>query len=198
MIFMLLVLNEYLKEYPVKKIVQALYNNGISVKGDKLFLNNVEVSISSLANALNVNRRTLYETIKFINKNDVVRTIMENISVIPDISKISLLMGYEIVTIYINIGSFPKVLWEVMCLIKKYSSYIKEMYSMNSDLESNFIRIIFYSEIDKNIFREIDEIPGINRIVINSPVKLNIICNKCEIKICPHKISSELSKTDIL
>lgn len=119
---------------------------------------------------------------------------MENISVIPDISKISLLMGYEIVTIYINIGSFPKVLWEVMCLIKKYSSYIKEMYSMNSDLESNFIRIIFYSEIDKNIFREIDEIPGINRIVINSPVKLNIICNKCEIKICPHKISSELSK----
>lgn len=32
------------------------------------FLNNVEVSISSLANALNVNRRTLYETIKFINK----------------------------------------------------------------------------------------------------------------------------------
>jgi len=139
-----------------------------------------------------VNRRTLYETIKFINRNNIVKKIMENISVLTDDSRVSLMMGDEVITIYINIGSFSKVLWEFMSITKKYSSYIKEIYSINSDREDNFIRVIFYNKINEEIFKELDIIPGINKIVINSPEKINIICNKCEVKICKHKLSSEI------
>jgi len=190
---MQLIFDEYFKMYPVKKkIVEALYKNGISIVNDKFFLNNIEIPLSSIANAINVNRRTLYETIKFINRNNIVKKIMENISVLTDDSKVSLMMGDEVITIYINIGSFSKVLWEFMSITKKYSSYIKEIYSINSDRESNFIRVIFYNKINEEIFKELDIIPGINKIVINSPEKINIICNKCEVKICEHKLSSEI------
>ncbi len=195
---MLLVLEEYFKEYPVKKkIVETLYNNGVSIKNGKFFLNNIEISLSSIAESIKVNRRTVYETIKFVNKNEVIKKIMENVFSQTDTSRVSLLMGSQIVTIYINKGSFARVYWEVMSLTKKYTPYIKEMYCKNSDQEETFIKMIFYNEIDSNIYRDMDGIAGIKHIVINSPVKINVICNKCEIKICPHKISSEINKAEM-
>lgn len=195
---MQLVFSEYFKSYPVKKrIIEKLYTNGISIVNDKFFVNNIEVSLSSIANAIRVNRRTLYDTIKFVNENPAVKQIMENISVIPDIKKVSLLMRNEVVTVYIDKGMYSRVITEIMGILKNYISNIKEIYSQNSDYDSNFIRIIFYNEVDSPIFRLLDAIQGVNRIIINSPAKIDVICDKCEIKICPHKISSSLREHNI-
>jgi predicted regulator of amino acid metabolism with ACT domain len=195
---MQLVFDEYFKAYPVKKkIVERLYANGISIVNDKFFVNNIEVPLSSIANAIKVNRRTLYETIKFVNNNPVVKDIMENISVLPDIKKVSLLMANEIVTIYIDKGMYSKVILKIFNITGKYASNIKEIYSINSDYEINFIRIIFYNNVEKSIFQMFNGISGINKIVIDSPEKINVICDKCEIKICPHKISSSFREHNI-
>ena len=195
---MQLMFDEYFKSYPVKKkIIERLYANGISIINDKFLVNNIEIPLSSIANALKVNRRTLYETIKFVNSNSVVKEVMQNISVIPDIKKISLLMRNEIVTVYIEKGMYSKVIVEIVDILKNHISNIKEIYSKNSDYDSNFIRIIFYNELNSSLFSGMDRIPGINKIIINSPEKLNIICDKCEIKICPHKISSTLREHNI-
>ena len=195
---MQLVFSEYFKSYPVKKrIIEKLYTNGISIVNDKFFVNNIEVSLSSIANAIKVNRRTLYDTIKFVNENPAVKQIMENISVIPDIKKVSLLMKNEVVTVYIDKGMYSRVITEIMGILKNHISNIKEIYSQNSDYDSNFIRIIFYNEVDSPIFRLLDAIQGVNRIIINSPANIDVICDKCEIKICPHKISSSLREHNI-
>jgi hypothetical protein len=195
---MQLVFSEYFKSYPVKKrIIEKLYTNGISIVNDKFFVNNIEVSLSSIANAIKVNRRTLYDTIKFVNENPAVKQIMENISVIPDIKKVSLLMKNEVVTVYIDKGMYSRVITEIMGILKNHISNIKEIYSQNSDYDSNFIRIIFYNEVDSPVFRLLDAIQGVNRIIINSPANIDVICDKCEIKICPHKISSSLREHNI-
>jgi predicted regulator of amino acid metabolism with ACT domain len=195
---MQLVFDEYFKAYPVKKkIVERLYANGISIVNNKFYVNNIEVSISSIASSIKVNRRTLYETIKFVNDNPVIKEVMENVSVIPDIKKISLLMENEIVTIYIDKGMYSRVTPEIMDAIEKYMSNIKEIYSVNSDYETNFIRLIFYNEVDESLFKIFNGIPGVNRILIDSPEKINVICDKCDIKICPHKISSSFREHNI-
>ncbi|WP_337860278.1 regulator [Ferroplasma sp.] len=188
---MQLVFDEYFKAYPVKKkIVEKLYTNGISIVNDKFFVNNIEVSLSGIANALKVNRRTLYDTIKFVNCNPVVKAIMENISAIPDIKKISMMMKNEIVTFYIDKGMYSKVIPEIINIIGKYMSNIKEIYSINSDYETNFMRIIFYNKIENSLFKMFNEISGINKIHIDSLENIDIICDKCEIKICSHKVST--------
>ncbi|HII82077.1 MAG: regulator [Candidatus Thermoplasmatota archaeon] len=195
---MQLIFDEYFKAYPVKKkIVERLYANGISIVNNKFYVNNIEVSISSIASSIKVNRRTLYETIKFVNDNPVIKEVMENVSVIPDIKKISLLMENEIVTIYIDKGMYSRVTPEIMDAIEKYMSNIKEIYSVNSDYETNFIRLIFYNEVDESLFKIFNGIPGVNRILIDSPEKINVICDKCDIKICPHKISSSFREHNI-
>ena len=195
---MQLVFDEYFKAYPVKKkIVERLYANGISIVNNKFYVNNIEVSISSIASSIKVNRRTLYETIKFVNDNPVIKEVMENVSAVPDIKKISLLMENEIVTIYIDKGMYSRVTPEIMDAIEKYMSNIKEIYSVNSDYETNFIRLIFYNEVDESLFKIFNGIPGVNRILIDSPEKINVICDKCDIKICPHKISSSFREHNI-
>ncbi len=79
---MLLVLEEYFKEYPVKKkIVETLYNNGVSIKNGKFFLNDIEISLSSIAESIKVNRRTVYETIKFVNKKSKNKIVGVKINV---------------------------------------------------------------------------------------------------------------------
>ncbi len=195
---MQLIFDEYFKAYPVKKkIVERLYANGISIVNNKFYVNNIEVSISSIASSIKVNRRTLYETIKFVNDNPVIKEVMENVSAVPDIKKISLLMENEIVTIYIDRGMYSRVTPEIMDAIEKYMSNIKEIYSVNSDYETNFIRLIFYNEVDESLFKIFNGIPGVNRILIDSPEKINVICDKCDIKICPHKISSSFREHNI-
>ena len=195
---MQLIFDEYFKAYPVKKkIVERLYANGISIVNNKFYVNNIEVSISSIASSIKVNRRTLYETIKFVNDNPVIKEAMENVSAVPDIKKISLLMENEIVTIYIDRGMYSRVTPEIMDAIEKYMSNIKEIYSVNSDYETNFIRLIFYNEVDESLFKIFNGIPGVNRILIDSPEKINVICDKCDIKICPHKISSSFREHNI-
>ncbi len=195
---MQLIFDEYFKAYPVKKkIVERLYANGISIVNNKFYVNNIEVSISSIASSIKVNRRTLYETIKFVNDNPVIKEAMENVSAVPDIKKISLLMENEIVTIYIDKGMYSRVTPEIMDAIEKYMSNIKEIYSVNSDYETNFIRLIFYNEVDESLFKIFNGIPGVNRILIDSPEKINVICDKCDIKICPHKISSSFREHNI-
>lgn len=195
---MQLIFDEYFKIYPVKKrIVEGLYANGISIVNEKFYINNIEIPLSSIANTLKVNRRTLYETIKFVSGNPVIKSVMENISGLPDIKKISLLMKNEVVTIYIDKGMYSRVIPGIVGIIGKYMSNIKEIYSINSDYEKNFIRLIFYNEVEEEVFKKFNAIPGINKIVINSPEKLNIICDKCEIKICPHKISTNFNEHNI-
>ncbi|MEM0140257.1 MAG: hypothetical protein QXZ44_06585 [Ferroplasma sp.] len=187
------IFDEYFKDYPVKKkIVCILYENGISIRDDKFYLNNIEIPLSSIANAIKVNRRTLYETIKFVNNNFVIKKIMENLSVITDIKQVSLLMKNEVVTIYIEKGYYSKVFLSVVNVIGKYASSIKEIYSVNSNYENGLIRIIFYNKINSGIFSILNDISGIQKIIINSPEQLDVICDKCEIRECPHKISSSI------
>ncbi|WP_084272442.1 hypothetical protein [Picrophilus oshimae] len=121
---------------------------------------------------------------------------MENIKSMADIKNISLLMGDEILTIHISIGSFQRVLMEILDIIKKYSVYLKEIYSYNGDTgKESYIRIIFYGQISPGVFEELDRISGIKKIDIISNENIELICRKCEVKICPKKISSKLSKS---
>ncbi len=195
---MQLVFDEYFKGYPTKKrIVEILYNNGISIRNSKFFLNDIEIPVSSIASAIKVNRRTLYDTIKFVECNTVLKNIMANISVLPDTKKVSLLMKNEVITIYIDKGSYSRAFLAVSEAVSKYASNIKEIYSINSDYESNFIRIIFYNRINPAVFSVLNSISAIQKIIIESPEEFGVICDKCEIRICPHKVSSNINQNNI-
>ncbi|WP_393971059.1 regulator [Oxyplasma meridianum] len=198
---MLLILEEYFKDYPVKrKIVEGMYSRGISVNQGCLYLRDIEIPISEFAKALNVNRRTVYDTIKLIEGREEIRSVMSLIDSAPDICRIAPLMGDQVVTIRAKQGYFSKVLNGSMDTFRKYGCYMKELYGRNSYKDETIIRAIFHKSVPAKVFAELEKIDGVRQIIMSSPSDNPdyLLCEKCLVKICPSKLSSDLQQEEYI
>ncbi len=190
---MLLILEEYFRDHPIKRrIVEGLYERGISVNNGKFYTNDIELSISEVAKSFRVNRRTVYDTIKIIENTPGVKEIMARLKPSPNITNVAPLMGDQVATLYISPGYFSKAMSSLLECVRKYGSYVKEIYGRNQNREEVILRAIFYKTVPKTIFEELAKIDGIGRIVIEAPGNEfeEPICTKCEVKVCPSKLSS--------
>lgn len=69
-----------LEKYPQGlKVARVLVENGLCVKDGRIFCNNIEVSPTSVARVAKVDRRTVSNTIKTIQRDDELRIIFEGI-----------------------------------------------------------------------------------------------------------------------
>ena len=197
---MLLILEEYFRDHPIKRrIVEGLYERGISVNNGKFYSNGIELSISEVAKSFRVNRRTVYDTIRIIENTPGVREIMSRIRPSPDLTYVAPLMGDQVVTLFISPGYFSKAMTSLLECVRKYGSYVKEIYGKNQNRDEVILRTIFYRTVPKTIFEELSRIDGIGRIVIETP-KSDLeepICTKCEVKVCSSKLSSSIFEEKI-
>ncbi|WP_297216375.1 regulator [Thermoplasma sp.] len=196
---MLLILDEYFKEHPIKlRIIDGLYRSGISIRDGRFFTNDVEISVSEIANAFDVNRKTVYETIKLVESSEPLKKVMSSIKPMADIADVALLTGNQIITAYTSLGHFPYVFREIFSAISKYGCYIREIFSRNISQEESFIRIIFYRPIPDKIIGQIRKIDGVKSLEVRVSTDVDqILCNNCDIKICPTKFISDVEKEEI-
>jgi hypothetical protein len=69
-----------LQEYPERlKVARVLIENGLSAKGDKIYLNDIEIPPVRVARVAGVDRRTVNETLKSIEENAELRMIFEEL-----------------------------------------------------------------------------------------------------------------------
>ncbi len=117
---MLLVLNEYFKDQPIKrKIIEGLYKSGISIRDGRFFISNIEISVTEISKAFDVNRRTVYETLKAVENSEPVKKIMEAIAPSSDISRIATLTGSQILTVITSNGRYPSVISQLFSVVTK-------------------------------------------------------------------------------
>ena len=195
---MFLILEDYFKNHPTKaRITRELFNLGISVVGQKLYLSDMELSIGEISKKLNVNRRTLYETITLISENPEIRDIMSSLKPMPDLGSVYKLFGGGIVTIEIQRGKFSYVFKQTLEIMERYSFFMREIRADNC-LETPSIRLLLHKEAPKRIYGEISEISGVKSIWIETQNDLSgIVCNGCKVKLCPEKSSTPLNTDEI-
>ena len=69
-----------LEQYPERlKVARVLIENGLSAKSDKICLNQIEIPPVRIARVAGVDRRTVNETLKTIEKNPELKMIFEEI-----------------------------------------------------------------------------------------------------------------------
>ncbi|GGM67465.1 regulator of amino acid metabolism, contains ACT domain protein [Thermogymnomonas acidicola] len=196
---MLLILEEYFKNYPIKRrIVEGLYNLGISVVDGRFYLGGMEISISEIAKAFRVNRRTVYDTLRFIEATPQVKAVMEKIKPSVDICDVVPLMGHQVITIRTTMGYFSRTLAAVGEIVSRYGCYIREFTAKNYGSNDTFIRIIFFRPIPERVINDLSAIDGVRRVEIASPEPLDgkLLCDICEVKVCPNKLSSGLKEIE--
>ncbi|MEM0155470.1 MAG: HTH domain-containing protein [Thermoplasmataceae archaeon] len=190
---MLLLLEEYFKSYPTRKrVIESLYDNGISIVNGKLFLRDIEISISEIAKSLAVNRRTVYETIKTVETNEVLRMVMSKLAPMEDIAKVAPVIGSQVIMVYTTPGFFSRVLSDFTEIVKSYGCNVRDIMGKNCGKDDTYIRIVFYRTVPARILDKVGNIFGVSRVVITTP-ELNpeyLACTKCEVVICPNKLST--------
>ncbi|MDR0373428.1 MAG: amino acid-binding protein [Nitrososphaerota archaeon] len=69
-----------LQQYPERlKVTRVLIENGLSVKDDKIYVNQIEIPPVRVARVAGVDRRTVNETLSSIHNNPELRMIFEEI-----------------------------------------------------------------------------------------------------------------------
>lgn len=197
---MLLILEEYFKDHPIKrKVVDGIFSRGISIRNGKFYIDGIEISISEVAKTLGVNRRTVYDTIRIIESKPEIKEIMARIKPLPDIGSIAPLMGHQTVVLDIAPGYFGSVLPSFLDVVKRYGCYLKEISGKNLEKEDISIRAIFFRTVPKKTFVAFSEIEGVRKVSIETAEDLELepICAKCEVRVCTTKLSTSLFSDEV-
>jgi uncharacterized protein len=81
-------------------VARFLLQNGLSVKGDKIYVNEVEVPALKVARVVGVDRRTIKETIRAINMNKEIKPVFLGLeSAGPSFRAVAKQMGLGVVEI---------------------------------------------------------------------------------------------------
>jgi len=73
-------IKKHLEGHPERlKVARILVENGLSIRNEKIYLNEIEIPPIRIARVAGVDRRTVKETIKFIKANKELRIIFEGI-----------------------------------------------------------------------------------------------------------------------
>ncbi len=69
-----------MKNHPERlKVARVCVENGLALKGNRIYLNQTEIPAARVARAAGVDRRTVTETAQMINKDPSLKLIFENI-----------------------------------------------------------------------------------------------------------------------
>ncbi|XES76755.1 MAG: amino acid-binding protein [Candidatus Bathyarchaeia archaeon] len=73
-------IKKHFKEYPERlKVARVLVENGLTVRNQKIYLNQIEIPPIRIARVATVDRRTVNETVRAIKGNRELRLIFEEI-----------------------------------------------------------------------------------------------------------------------
>lgn len=191
---MMLILEAYFKNYPARrKVVEFLFENGLSVKNGKIHLRNVEVPISELARVVGVNRKIVYHTIEYIEETYPLKLIFEKLNPLPSLIDVAPLMGWEVLEIELDKGEYLKGFSQVLALLSDNNVPVMEVFSRNLREEPTKLYVVIDGTLPVDVFMRIKEMEGFRKLILHTPEKdkERFVCKYCEVKYCPKRVLLE-------
>ncbi len=122
------VILNHLKSHPERlSIAKILVENGLCVKGDNIFCNEIRIPFIEVARAAKVDRRTVTETIRIINKRESLKEIFSNLrSSGPSLKEIARHLNFGVVEITPKDPKSVGILAEAATLIAEQGISIRQ------------------------------------------------------------------------
>ncbi|WP_048147148.1 regulator of amino acid metabolism, contains ACT domain protein [Pyrococcus abyssi] len=188
---MIHILEEYFRGYPArKKVVKFLWEAGLSVKNGKVYVKDVEVPITGIAEATGVNRKIVYHTIEYIESKPALKILFENLSPKHSLASIAPFMGWEVLELTISRRDYEKTLAKVLSTLSEEGIRVIEIFGSNPYEGKSVVYIVVEGILPFKVISSLKGESSIEKIVIRTSEKdkEKMICPKCEVKYCPRKI----------
>ncbi len=189
---MLLIVEEYFKNFPArKKVAELLVNLGISVKNSKLYIGDVDVPVNSVAEVAGVNRKIVYHTIEFIEKTYELRNIFERLEPKLSLAQVAPIMGWEVLDIEFKKPKYGCILEQIFKVLSDASCEIRQIVGERELQNKSRLTIVLEKPVDIEAVGKIRSLEGVETITLHTSEmdKQKIVCNYCKVKYCPRKVS---------
>ena len=187
---MSLIIDTYFGDYPArKKVAEMLFNNGLSVKSGKIFSGDIEVPVSSIARAAGVNRKIVYYTIDFIQKDYALRSIFERLQPMANLNKVGPIVGWEVLELDMDAEKVSCTLKDVVDILSEKGCHVRQIVGEEPLLSDGKIFVVLTRAVPMDILEKMKSIPSVKDITLHTSEtdRTKLACNFCKVKACPRR-----------
>ena len=158
-----------LQEYPERlKVARVLVENGLSVRENKIYLNQIEIPPVRIARVAGVDRRTVNETINSIKASPELRLIFEEIRPAGhSLKEIAKHLNLGVLEITVVNAKSPGILANAAMILNRAGLSIRQAIVDDPELSPEpKLTIIVEKKIPGELIPEILKIPGIAKVSV--------------------------------
>lgn len=162
-------IKKHFKDYPERlKVARVLVENGLSVKNQKINLNEIEIPPVRIARVAGVDRRTVNETITTIKDNRELRLIFEEIrSAGHSLKEIAKHLNLGVVEITPEDAKTPGILANSAMLLSKNRLSIRQAIVDDPELSPEpKLTLIVEKKIPGELISELLTIKGVAKVSV--------------------------------
>ena len=158
-----------LQDYPERlKVARVLIENGLSARGNKIFLNEIEIPPVRIARVAGVDRRTVNETLKCIHENSELRMIFEEIRPAGhSLKEIAKHLNLGVLEITVVNAKSPGILANAAMILNRAGLSIRQAIVDDPELSPEpKLTLIVEKKIPGELISEILKISGVAKVSV--------------------------------
>jgi predicted regulator of amino acid metabolism with ACT domain len=162
---------DYLSESPQRlKVAEAIVRHGFHVERPGVIkCGDIRIPLKSLGNALGIDRRTVRATTEDICENE---ELCEFFSLLrpagPSLERVRSVLGYGVVTIFVESPDSPGILSEVTSMIAGYGIPIRQVLAEDVAIYQNpCLKVITEEPLPGRVIETLADIKGVRKVIID-------------------------------
>ena len=162
---------DHFRESPSRlAVAQALVRHGFRVEAPGVVkCGKIRVPLKAIGDALNFDRRTVRATTEDICENSELHLFFSQLLPAgPSLEKVSRVLGYGVVTIFVDSPENPGILSEVTSTIAGYGIPIRPVLAEDVAIyEQPCLKVITQEQLPGQVIETLTGIKGVSRVIID-------------------------------
>ena len=159
---------KYFKRNPSQqRVARVLLAHGLSVRDGKIYCGRIELSISKVARAINVDRRVIMNTIKTIESEEKLKKVFEMLAPTCHFKELATQLGWGVLVITPVDPSMPGILADVARIIAEEKISIRQAIVEDYCLAKEpKLYIITEQPLPPKILQKLKEAKGVKAVTL--------------------------------
>lgn len=163
---------DYFKESPQRlRVAQAIVRHGFHVdKPGSIKCGEIRIPLKSLGMALgNIDRRTVRATTEDICQDPELCEFFKKLRPAgPSLERVSSVLGYGVVTIFVESPETPGIISEVSSMIAGYGIAIRQIIAEDVSIyEEPCLKVITQNPLPGRVIETLASIKGVRKVIID-------------------------------
>jgi predicted regulator of amino acid metabolism with ACT domain len=162
---------EYFHDSPQRlKVAQAIVRHGFTIEKPGIIrCGNIRIPLKAIGDALGIDRRTVRATTEDICQDErLCQFFMRLQPAGPSLEKVREVLGYGVLTIYVESPANAGILSEVTSIIAGYGIAIRQVLAEDVEIYPEpCLKVITQDPLPGRVIETLAAVKGVNRVIID-------------------------------